>query len=128
MIGKNINEEEFDELIYDNEEQSLILFHKQDCNACHEALRQLEALEDIEGWTFAKVDAVKEKNLFSRFRLNGVPQVLLFQDGQLIRTLSGTKTLSEYHSALKFFEVPEQNISHSQENCCSDICYFADKI
>ena len=129
MTGKNLTEEEFDELIYEDEEQAVIFFHKEDCKACHEASRQLEALRDVEGWFFGKIDAVKEKNLFSRFSLNGVPQVLLFQNGQLIRTLSGRKSTAEYKNALEFFSVPDQQkILLPEKNCCQDICYFADMI
>ncbi|MBR2209605.1 MAG: thioredoxin family protein [Synergistaceae bacterium] len=131
-MNKNLTEEEFDELIYDDEERAVIFFHKEGCSACHDVSIELEGLENFNSWTFAKVDALKERNLFSRFGLNGVPQVLLFQNSNLIRILSGKKSKAEYKNALEFFDDPNENILPerlSTDNKCSqNICYFADAI
>lgn len=131
-MNKNLTEEEFDELIYDNEEQALIFFHKEGCNACGDVSMELERLEGFGGWTFAGADALKEKGLFSRFGLNGVPQVLLFSGGKLIRTLSGRKTQSEYKSALEFHGYLGGSViavDHDNgKGCNQNICYFADVI
>ena len=61
-MNKNLTEEEFDELIYDNEEQALIFFHKDGCNACNDVSEELERLEGLDGWIFAGADALKQKN------------------------------------------------------------------
>lgn len=131
-MNKNLTEEEFDELIYDDEEQALIFFHKEGCNACHDVLTELERLEGLGGWTFAGADALKEKGLFSRFGLNGVPQVLLFSGGKLIRTLSGRKTQAEYKNALEFHGYLGGSVIAGEikngSGCSNDICYLADVI
>ena len=44
-MNKNLTEEEFDELIYDNEEQALIFFHKEGCNACGDVSVGLKGLK-----------------------------------------------------------------------------------
>lgn len=91
-----LNQEEFDELIYDNEEAAVIFFHKEGCSVCSEVSGKLEGLIENYNLTFAGVDAIEERELFSRFGLRGVPQVLFFRDGRLLRTLAGRKDTSDY--------------------------------
>lgn len=138
-MNKKLTQEEFDELIYDNEETAVIFFHKEGCNACLEVAEHLEYLSENKNsnFIFAEVDAQKEKELFSRFGLNGVPQVLFFNDGRLIKTLSGKKSSIEYQNAINFLEGSNifsenenfsKNIKFENNKCCNDICYFCDMI
>lgn len=92
----DLTQEEFDGLIYDDEQAAVILFHKDGCSACAEVSEKLDALGRNYHITFAGVNAVEERELFSRFGLKGVPQVLFFRDGRLINTLAGKHDISEY--------------------------------
>ena len=121
-MNKNLTEEEFDELIYDNEEQVLMFFYKEGCEACRDVLLELEKLEGLGGCIFVRADVVMEKRLFSRLGLNRVP----------LRTLLGRKTQSEYKSALEFHGYLGESVICEEMNngkrCNKDIRYFADAI
>lgn len=98
-----INAEEFDEIIYDDEEKVLAFFHKKGCSICGELSELLEDLEIQYGSEikFAEVDVEEENTLFSRFGLKGVPQVLLFADGNPAKTISGLKDEEVYVDAIE---------------------------
>ena len=95
-------EEEFDEIIYDDEATALVLFHRKGCHVCEAITPCLTELEqEYEGSVqFLSID-VEENNVFSRFGLMGVPQVLLFKDGNLCKRLSGEKSLDEYQDEIE---------------------------
>lgn len=99
---RKINTEQFDELIYDNEAVALVFFHRRGCHVCEELSGFLEELEDdLSGDVlFAETDVEEENDLFSRFGLKGVPQTILFSNGNLVKTLSGRKDDEEYEQAL----------------------------
>ena len=98
---KDLTSEEFDGLIYDDEQAAVILFHKEGCSACQEVSGKLESLNEDYNIVFAGVDAIKERELFSRFGLKGVPQVLFFREGRLINTMAGKHELSEYINSIE---------------------------
>lgn len=98
---RHLNAAEFDERIYDEEEAALIFFHRKNCRVCRAVSGILAKLEEhYPKILFGEVDAEAEMDLFSRFGLLGVPQVLLFADGNLIRTIAGEKEISVYEEAL----------------------------
>ena len=47
------------------------------------------------------MDVETENDLFSRFGLKGVPQVILFSEGNPVSTLSGRKDDEDYENALE---------------------------
>ena len=59
-------------------------------------------IEEIEeeyagkGFGFYHVDVEAEKELFSRFSLKGVPQVLFFNDGEFVGKFAGKKEEEVY--------------------------------
>lgn len=95
-------EQEFDEIIYDDESTALVLFHRQGCHVCEAITPILTELEDeYEGQVeFLSVD-VEDNGVFSRFGIMGVPQVLLFKEGSLRKRLSGFKRLDEFQDAIE---------------------------
>lgn len=99
---RTLDTDAFDELIYDDEADALILFHRNGCGVCEEVGTTLGTLEeDYPDVVFGEVDVEAENDLFSRFGLKGVPQVILFSEGNPISTLSGRKDDEDYENALE---------------------------
>lgn len=91
MSLQKLNSSNFDEIIYDNAEMSLVVFSRQSCTICQELIPILESLQTkyIDKYNFYYVDVEDEKNLFQRFSLKGVPQVLFFNDGEFKGKIAG---------------------------------------
>ena len=77
---EKINADTFEEIVYDDAEACLVLFSRKSCHVCqkvHPKLHEIE--EDYAGkFGFYTVDVEEERELFQRFSLKGVPQVLFF--------------------------------------------------
>ena len=88
----------FDEIVYDDGEPCLVMFHRKTCHVCQSVKPMLEELEaEFEGkFGFYDVDVEEQKELFQRFSLKGVPQVLFFDDGELVDKLAGGKEEEDY--------------------------------
>ncbi|MFT8315562.1 MAG: thioredoxin family protein [Clostridium sp.] len=91
MSLQQLDSSNFDEIIYDNAESSLVVFSRQSCYVCQELLPILEGLQSkYDGkYNFYYVDVEEQKNLFHRFSLKGVPQILFFNDGEYKGKLAG---------------------------------------
>jgi thioredoxin 1 len=91
MSLKQLNLNNFEEIIYDNEEACLVIFSRKSCHVCKEVVPVLEDLApNYEGkFGFYYVDVEEEKNLFQRFSLKGVPQILFFKDGEYQGKMAG---------------------------------------
>ncbi len=102
---QKINTDEFEEIVYDEEQSALVFFHREGCFVCEGLEDLLVDLEDDyeEKVEFRKVDVEEESELFSRFGLKGVPQVILFQEGSPVKILSGKKDDEEYENAIETF-------------------------
>ena len=111
---KDLTQEEFDEMIYDDEEAAVIFFHKEGCIVCEAVLRRLESLLEEYTLKFAGVNAIEERELFSRFGLRGVPQVLFFKDGRLLRSIAGSHDTSEYLSGIELLTMSGIEASQSE--------------
>ncbi len=96
---ENLNAVEFDEKVFDDGEKCLVLFSRKDCHVCKEVHPMLEEIEeDYEDseFGFYHIDVDEQKDLFQRFALKGVPQVLFFDDGELVGKLAGKQDEDEY--------------------------------
>lgn len=91
MSLQRLNSSRFEEIIYDNCEPCLVIFSKKDCHVCKAVVPMLEELRSqYEGkFGFYYVDVEEDKDLFQRFSLKGVPQVLFFNDGEFKGKLAG---------------------------------------
>ncbi|MVX66452.1 thioredoxin [Clostridium chromiireducens] len=91
MSLQHLNSNEFDEIIYDNAEPSLVIFSRESCSVCQGVVPILEDLQSkYDGkYNFYYVDVEEQKNLFQRFSLKGVPQVLFFNEGEYQGKLAG---------------------------------------
>lgn len=97
---KKLDSNSFDEIIYDDCESCLVMFSRKSCHVCqavHPKIEELAADEDLAGrFGFYEVDVEENRDIFDRFSLKGVPQVLYFSDGEYAGKLTGEKTTDEY--------------------------------
>lgn len=91
MSIQHLDSNHFDEIIYDNAEPSLVIFSRESCNICQGVVLILEDLQSKYNgnYHFYYVDVEKQKNLFRRFSLQGVPQILFFKEGEYQGKLAG---------------------------------------
>lgn len=91
MSLEHLDSERFEEIVYDNCEPCLLLFSRKDCHVCKQVTPMLEELKSLyEGkFGFYYADVEDDKNLYQRFSLKGVPQILFFKDGQYQGKLAG---------------------------------------
>lgn len=91
MSLEQLNANSFEKIIYDNEESCLVIFSRKTCHVCQEVVPVLEELQPQyrDRFGFYYVDVEEEKNLFQRFSLKGVPQILFFKDGEYQGKLAG---------------------------------------
>lgn len=84
----------FDEEVYDKSETCLVVFSRKSCNVCQEVVPMLADMsKGYEGTCkFYRVDVEEDKELFLRFSLKGVPQILFFQNGEYTGKLAGMVT------------------------------------
>lgn len=91
MSLSQLNDTRFEEVIYDNGESCVVIFSRKTCHVCKEVVPMLEDLQPkYEGkFGFYYVDVEEDKDLFQRFSLKGVPQILFFKDGEYQGKLTG---------------------------------------
>lgn len=96
---QDLNAAEFDEKIYDDGEKCLVIFSRKDCHVCKEVHPMLADIEEDykgEDFGFYHVDVDDQKDLFQKFALKGVPQVLFFDDGELVGKIAGKQDEDAY--------------------------------
>lgn len=100
---EKLNDQTFEEIVYDDGEPCLVIFSRKSCHVCQAVHPKLEELaEEYEGkFGFYHVDVEEEKNLFNRFSLKGVPQVLFFNDGEYVGKLAGEKEIEDYEEKIE---------------------------
>jgi thioredoxin 1 len=91
MSLQQLNSSRFEEIIYDDCEPCLVIFSRKDCHVCKEVVPMLEELQpQYDGkFGFFYVDVEEDKDLFQRFSLKGVPQILFFNNGEYQGKLAG---------------------------------------
>lgn len=95
---KKIEEKEFDNFTFDSHITSLVFFGAMRCVVCREQIPIIEeiAYEYKDKMNVYWVDVDKYKLLFYRFRLQGIPNILIFSKGEVrekIRGLNSKQTL-----------------------------------
>jgi len=80
-----------EELIYDIGEGCLIFFYRNDCFACEEVIPMLEELQPKYkgqfGFYYVNIDENKE--VVNCFKLDHIPEVLFFKDGEYQGKMAG---------------------------------------
>ena len=92
LVGlKNLNAVTFEEIIYDNCENCLVVFYRKNCYVCEEVVPMVEEIAEKykDKMGFYRVDVEEERDLYSRFSLRGVPQLLFFKNGEYMGKLAG---------------------------------------
>lgn len=83
MALQKLNDDSFEEVVYDNGEACLVIFSRKGCHVCRQVVPVLEDLQpSYQGkFGFYYVDVEEDPQLQQRFSLKGVPQILYFNDG-----------------------------------------------
>jgi len=91
MELKNLNSVSFEEIVYDNCENCLVVFSRKTCHVCAEVVPMVEEVAEKyqDKFSFYYVDVEEQKDLYNRFSLRGVPQLLFFKDGEYQGKLAG---------------------------------------
>jgi len=91
MSLEKLNADQFEKSIYDNEEQCLVMFSRKTCHVCQGVVPILEDMQQQykDKFGFYYVDVEDNKDLFQRFSLKGVPQILFFKEGEFQGKLAG---------------------------------------
>ena len=86
-----ITDVDFDQLTFDSTSPVLVFFGTKRCKICKEQLPIVEqlAFEFAGKMHIYWVDVEKHKPLFQRFRLRGIPNQLLFNNGEVKERISG---------------------------------------
>ncbi|TGE37373.1 thioredoxin [Desulfosporosinus fructosivorans] len=81
----------FDEIIYDKAENCLVVFSRKTCHVCAEVVPMVEGISENykDKLGFYYVDSEEQRDLYNRFSLRGVPQLLFFKDGEYQFKLAG---------------------------------------
>ena len=96
---EQLNEVEFQERVYDDGEPCLVLFSRKDCHVCQEVHPVLEGLAEEyadQDFGFYNVDVDEQRDLFQKMALKGVPQVLIFKDGEQVARIAGSQDEDKY--------------------------------
>lgn len=79
----------------------IIDFYADWCGPCKMSAPIFEQLSDeMKEVSFVKVDIDESQELAQRFNITSIPTLLIFDDGQLKRTLNGYKSKEELKTAL----------------------------
>ncbi|KJS80057.1 MAG: thioredoxin [Peptococcaceae bacterium BICA1-8] len=91
MAIQKVDSNQLDEAIFKNNEACVVVFSREGCHVCQEVVPRVEEIsKEYEGkLSFYYVDVEEEKDLFKKFSLKGVPQLLFFKDGEFHGKLAG---------------------------------------
>lgn len=89
----NVTESNFDEMT--GEGTVLVDFWAVWCGPCRMLSPTLQRLEDDHGLNVVKVNIDEQPELAKKFRIMSIPTMLLFKDGQVVRTVVGVKPQAE---------------------------------
>jgi thioredoxin 1 len=88
----NVTEENFYETVGTG--TVLVKYGASWCGPCRMIKPTLERLESQHGLPIVEVDIDKDPELAKQFRIMSIPTMLLFKDGQVVRTVVGVKPQS----------------------------------
>ncbi len=98
----HLGEADFDLHTFESARPALVFFGAERCSVCQELLPTIEELgPEFPEVKMYWVDVDLNKSLFSRFRLRGIPTLLLFKDGVAGKRIGGLRTKEELISFLQ---------------------------
>lgn len=97
-----LNDESFDDEVFDTEHPVLVEFWADSCYACRslEAVFERLANEFAGKAKVARIDAESNWQTASRFDITNLPTTLLFQNNQVVERIVGERPEHAYRSAL----------------------------
>ena len=100
---KKLNSRAFEEYIENDGETCLVIFSRKSCHVCQGVHAVLEDLEgDYKGkMPFYEVDVEEEAALFEKMMMKGVPQVVIFDNGDPVEKLAGNHEKDDYIDAIE---------------------------
>ena len=100
---KKLNSRAFEEYIENDGETCLVIFSRKSCHVCQGVHAVLEDLEgDYKGkMPFYEVDVEEEAALFEKMMMKGVPQVVIFDNGDPVEKLAGNHEVDDYIDAIE---------------------------
>ncbi len=85
-----LNKVAFEEIVEDDGETCVVLFSRKSCTVCKAVHPKLDNLEgDYPNIHFYQVDVEEQPSLMAKFHLKGVPQTLLFKNGEVVEKITG---------------------------------------
>lgn len=97
---KQITEKEFDEIIKNG--KVLVDCFATWCGPCKMLSPILDNLsEDVKDYNFYKIDIDNAPEVASKYNIMSIPTILIFNDGKLVNTIIGLKSLDEIKELLK---------------------------
>ncbi|MFZ5645886.1 MAG: thioredoxin family protein [Bacillota bacterium] len=99
----DISAEEFDGLTFESTVPVMVFFGAERCQVCKELLPTVEeiASEYTGKMNFYWVDVDRYKALSTRFRLRGIPQLLIFSMGEVKERIGGLNTKEDLVEVVK---------------------------
>ena len=100
---KKLNSAAFHEYVENDGETCLVIFSRKSCQVCQGVHAVLDDLEqDYKGKIpFYEVDVEEESGLFEKMMMKGVPQVVIFDNGEVVEKLAGSHEEDEYIDAIE---------------------------
>ncbi|MFL0196830.1 thioredoxin family protein [Clostridium sp. WILCCON 0269] len=87
----SIKEDNFDNLTFENNTPAVVFFNAERCKVCnimHPIIEEI-AKNYYNKLNVYSVDVDKHGELAQRFRLNGIPTLLIFKEGEIIEKITG---------------------------------------
>ena len=100
---KKLNSVAFEEYVENDGETCLVIFSRKSCHVCQGVHAVLEDLEgDYKGkMPFYEVDVEEEPALFEKMMMKGVPQVVIFDNGDPVEKLAVNHEEDDYIDAIE---------------------------
>jgi len=102
MNTQTLNQQNFDATIANNPTPVLVDFWSEGCGPCRMLSPVLDelALEQSGKAVIAKVNIGESPELAARFGITAVPTLIVFKNGQPVRTMRGVQSRREISTAL----------------------------
>lgn len=92
----------FEEKVLEADQLVLVDFWADWCNPCKMIEPVVEKLEEnFEELKVAELDVDNNRKTASKYGINGIPSLLLFKEGEVVRKFVGVRPYEEFEEAVK---------------------------